>query len=108
MVHPVERLLGRTMLVVVGPATNDRVQQTNQHGLADRLVRIHDSTDFLQERVRVLLRRLHQWFAIVLFLRCFPDGFGYVRNVRETRICPFAFTPLTLTGFQICATFVVG
>src|SRR5271155_2921021 len=38
MVHPVERLLGRAMLMVVGPATNDRVQQADQQGLADRFV----------------------------------------------------------------------
>src|SRR5271167_1564618 len=47
MVHPVERLLGRAVLMVVGPATNDGVQQTNQQGLARGFVRLNDSTDFL-------------------------------------------------------------
>src|SRR6266404_2039779 len=65
MVHPVERLFGRAVLMVVGPATDDGVQQANQHGLADGFVRINNSTDFLHERVRVLLRRFHQWLAIV-------------------------------------------
>src|SRR5208337_4759626 len=62
MVHPVERFLGRAMLMVVGPATDDRVQQANQQCLADRFVRLNDSTDFLHKRVRVLLRRFHQRF----------------------------------------------
>jgi hypothetical protein len=65
VVRPVERLFGRAVLVVVGPATNDGVQQANQQGLADRFVRVDDSPDFLQERVRVLLRWFHEWFAIV-------------------------------------------
>ena len=65
MVHPVERLLGRAVLMVVGPATNDRVQQANQQGLADGFVRINDSPDFLHKRVRVLLRRFDQWLAVV-------------------------------------------
>ena len=65
MVHPVERFFGRAVLMVVGPATNDRVQQANQQSLANGFVRADDSPDFLQEHVRVLLRRLHQWFAAV-------------------------------------------
>jgi len=65
MVHPVERVFSRAVLMVVGPTPNDRIQLTNQHALADRLVRADDSTDFLQEHVRVLLRRFHQWFAVV-------------------------------------------
>src|SRR6185295_203285 len=65
MVHPVERFLGRTMSMVVGPSTNDGVQQADQQGLADRFVRADDFPDFLQERVRVLLRRFYQWFAVV-------------------------------------------
>ena len=65
MVHPVERLLGRTVPMIVGPATNDRVQQANQHCLADGLVRINNSTDFLQKRVRVLFRRFHQRLAVI-------------------------------------------
>ena len=35
VVYSVERFLGRTMSVVVGPATNDGVQQADQQGLAD-------------------------------------------------------------------------
>ena len=65
MIHPVERLLGRAVLMIVGPATNDGVQQANQRCLADGLVRIDDSSDFLQERMRVLLRRFHQRLPIV-------------------------------------------
>src|SRR5262249_21154531 len=65
MVRPVESVLGRAALMIVGPATNDGVQQANQRCLADGLVRIDDSSDFLQERVRVLLRWFHQWLAIV-------------------------------------------
>ncbi len=34
MVHPVERFLGRAVPMVVGPATNDRVQQTYLRRLA--------------------------------------------------------------------------
>ena len=64
MVHPVERLLGRAVLVVVGPATNDGVQQANQNCLADGVVRINNSTNFLHKRVRVLLRRFHQWLGV--------------------------------------------
>src|SRR6266446_8203260 len=59
MVHPAERILGRDMPVIVGPATNDRIQQFHQHLLAHRLVRIDYSPDLLQESVRVLLR----WFG---------------------------------------------
>jgi hypothetical protein len=33
--------------------------------LAYGLVRCDDTPDFLQERVRVLLRRFHQWLAVV-------------------------------------------
>ena len=65
MVDSVERFFGRTMPMVVGPATNDGVQQADQEGLADGFVRIDDFPDFLQERVRVLLRRFYQWFAVV-------------------------------------------
>ena len=65
MVHPVERLRGRAVPVVVGPATNDRVQQTDQHGLADGLVRVNQFPDFLQKHVRVFLRRFHQRLAVV-------------------------------------------
>ena len=49
MVHPVERFLGRTMSMVVGPATNDGVQQANQQGLADRFVRIDDFPDDIRD-----------------------------------------------------------
>src|SRR5262249_32811693 len=66
MVHPVERILGRAVSVVVGPATNNRVQQTNQHRLVNGLVRFDEPSDFLQERVRVLLRWFDQWLAVVL------------------------------------------
>src|SRR5262249_32692227 len=66
MVYSVERFLGRTMSMVVAPATNDGVQQANQQGLAERFVRVDDFPDFLQERVRVLLGWLHQGFATVL------------------------------------------
>ena len=66
MVHPVERFLGRTMLMVVGPATNDGVQLANQPGLADGFVRVDDSADFLQEHVRVLLRRFDEQLAVIL------------------------------------------
>ena len=47
MVHPAERFLGRTMLMVVGPATNDGDQQSSQHSLADRLVRTDQSAEVL-------------------------------------------------------------
>ena len=66
MVNPAERILGRDMPMIVGPATNDRIQQCHQHLLAHRLVRVDDSPDFLQESVRVLLRWLGQSFATVL------------------------------------------
>src|SRR6185436_15931734 len=64
-VSPVERILGRTMSMVVSPATNDGVQQADQLGLADGFVCVDNSPNFPQERVRVLLRRFHQWFAVV-------------------------------------------
>ena len=66
MVHPAERLLGRDVPMVVGPATNDQVQPFHQHFLACGFVRVDDSSDFLQESVRVLLQWLHQRFAIIL------------------------------------------
>src|SRR5215510_14505674 len=66
MVYSVERFLGRTMSMVVTPATNDGVQQANQQGLAEGFVRVDDFSDLLQERVRVLLRWLDQGFATVL------------------------------------------
>jgi len=65
MVHPVERVFGRAVLMIVGPAANDGVHQANQPCLAHRLVRVDDSSDFLQERLRVLFRRFRQRLAIV-------------------------------------------
>ena len=49
--------------MVVHPAPDDRVEQTNQVFLAGGFVRINDTSDFLQERVRVLLRRLNEQCA---------------------------------------------
>ena len=48
-------------MVVVDPAPDDRVELPYQAFLTDGFVRIYDAPDFLQERVRVLLRRFHQW-----------------------------------------------
>jgi len=55
VVHPVERIRCHTVPVVVGPATNDRVQHPYQQCLAGRLVCLNQPPDFLQERLRVLL-----------------------------------------------------
>ena len=65
-VHPLERLLRHDMLMIVRPPPDDRVEPTNQIFLAGGFVRVDDSTDFLQERVRVLLRRLDEQFAVEL------------------------------------------
>src|ERR1035438_3725769 len=65
-VHPLERLLRHNMLMKVRPAPDDRVEPTNQVFLTGGFVRFDDSTNFLQECVRVLLRRLDEQFAIEL------------------------------------------
>jgi len=65
MVDPFERLLRRAMSVIIGPATNGGVQQTNQQSLTQGFIRVDDSSDFLQGRVRVLLGRFIQRFAVV-------------------------------------------
>src|SRR5208283_4326032 len=99
MVHPVERLLGRAVLVVVGPATNDRIQQANQHGLTDGFVRTDNSTDFLHQRVRVFLRRFYQWLAVV-FAEVLSEEVEPLVNMREAglvggeRKSPFLQEPL--------------
>src|SRR3989442_1153072 len=48
--------------MVVHPAPDDRVKQTNQILLTSGFVRIDDAPDFLQERVRVLLRRFNEQY----------------------------------------------
>ena len=85
MVHPVERFLGRAVLVVVGPATNDGVQQANQQCLADGFIRINDSTDFLHKRVRVLLRRFDQWLAVV-FAEVLSEEVEPLVNMGDARL----------------------
>ena len=53
-------------LVIVRPAPDDGVELTNQPFLCGRPVRSDDRSDFLQEGVRVLLRRLDEQLAIIL------------------------------------------
>lgn len=65
--------------MVVGSARNDGFQQANQQGLADGSVRVDNSPDFLQERVRIFLRPFHPWFAIVfaeILLVLLTNAFG--------------------------------
>jgi hypothetical protein len=63
MVHPLKPILGCPVLIEVNLATNDRVQKANQLALACGFVRVDNSTDLRHERVRVLLRRSHQWLS---------------------------------------------
>ena len=51
------------MPMVIHPAPDDRVEQTDQRFLTGGFVRIDDAPDFLQERVRVLLRRFDEQCA---------------------------------------------
>ena len=63
-VHPRERLLRHDMLMIVRPSPNDRVEQPNQLFLTGGFVRINDSTNFLQECVRILFRRSNEQFPV--------------------------------------------
>ena len=63
-VHPLERLCRHDVPMVVDPAPDDRVELTYQAFLTGGFVRIYDAPDFLQERVRVLLRRLDEQRAV--------------------------------------------
>ena len=65
MVHALERCRCHTVPMITGPATNDRVQQFNQRCLTHGFVHADESPDFLQEGVRILLRWLDQWLAII-------------------------------------------
>ena len=62
LARPAERILGRA----VSQPRMTGFKQPNQHHLGYGLVRFDESSDFLQERVRVLLRGFHQWLTIVL------------------------------------------
>src|ERR1019366_4853271 len=85
MVYAVERIRCRAMPVVVGPATNDRVQYCCQVRLADGLVRFNQSPDFLQEHLRVLLRWFHQRLAIV-FAEVLSEEVEPLGNMSDARL----------------------
>ena len=61
-----ERLRRHDMPMIVHPTSDDRVELAYQAFLANGLVRIYDASDFLQERVRVLLRWLDEQCAVEL------------------------------------------
>ena len=63
MVHSLESLRRHDVPMVIHPTPDDRVEQTNQRFLTGGFVRIDDAPDFLQERVRVLLRRFDEQCA---------------------------------------------
>ena len=65
-VHQRECIRCHDMPMVVRPPPNDRVEQTNQVHLTRGFIRPDDAPDFLQERVRVLLRRPDEQFAAEL------------------------------------------
>ena len=65
-VHPRECFRRHDMPMVVRPSPNDRVEQANQVLLTRGFIRTDDAPDFLQERVRVLLRRRDEQFAVEL------------------------------------------
>src|SRR6266487_1202146 len=51
--------------MIIRPTPNGRVELTNQHLLCRGRVRLDDRPDFLQEDMRVLLRRLDEQLAVV-------------------------------------------
>src|SRR6266487_2448266 len=56
------------MAMVVHPPAQDRIEERNQGRCRRLLMRFHDSSNFFQERLRVVLTGCDKEFAVV-----FPD-----------------------------------
>ena len=94
-VDAAEGLFAHHMPVIPGPSPNDSVELTDQVSGGGLFVVLDDSSDFLQESLDVLLRRLDEQFAVVLAY-ILAQKVEAVFDVRDDRLFGGEFKPSLL------------